>query len=326
MPTEPIGNSHVDQLLTDFAIAYGQDPAKHFVGDVGATMLRKTKQSDKYPVWSKADFYRSEMGLVGHSTPAPIGGFRVDLTNTFYADEYALKVFLADKDAKGSDLDIRKQKVRYLVGQAKLKRDKLYAAAVFATGKWTSNTEQTGKAAGPGANEFLQFGDASSDPLIVIQNQLLAVELSTGLMPNVMITNSVVDMALRRHPDILDLYKYTSGGLATRDEVAEAVGVSQIVVGHAVENTANEGQAATMARVFGNHILLAYIEPGPSQDLPTAISGYTWNEYDKVDATGVAIKTWREDDPEGEWLKAEQCVQYKITANDLGVFLKDAVI
>src|SRR5690606_27504749 len=132
--------------------------------------------------------------------------------------------------------------------------EKLYAAAAFKTGVWTANTEQTGKSTSPSSNEFLQFNDANSTPLEVLQNQILKVETSTGRRPNVLVTNSNVEFALRRHPDLLDLYKYTSGGLVPRDKLAEAIGVEKILVGRAVENTAKEGQSASMSRVFGNHI------------------------------------------------------------------------
>lgn len=324
MPMPTARDVHVDPLLTDYAIGYGQKMTA-FAGDKGATVVRKPKQSAKYAVWSKADFYRSEMIKVADGAAAPTGGFRVTTSDSYFADVYGLKTMLTDRTRSNSDLNVEKAKVRWLVQQAKLKREKLWAAACFATGLWTSNTEQTGKSSNPSTNEFLQFNDESSVPLDVIHNQLLAVELSTGFMPNKLITNSKVALALRRHPDILDLYKHTSGGLASIEEVAEAFGVTEIVVGHAVENTGKEGQSVSMGRVFGNHILLAYISDAPGDEEPTAVTGFAWSEYDKVDATGVAIRKWRENDPAGDWFHAEQAIAYAITANDCGVFLLDAV-
>ncbi len=325
MPNPTVNNARVDQLATDIAVAYGQK-MEGFVGDDGATLTKRNERSGKYPIWNKADMFRSEMGQVANNDPAPVGGLRLDTPGTLYAETYGLKTFLSDKDKAEGQVDIEKGKIRWLVQQAKLKREILYAAAAFATGLWTSNTEQTGKTSSPSTNEFLQFGDESSIPLTVIQTQLLAVETSTGLMPNTLVTNSVVDMALRRHPDVLDLYKYTKGGVASREQVAAALGVQKYIVGRAVKNTANEGQSASMARVFGNHILLAYLADTWTEDEPTAVAGFSWSEYDKVDATGAAIRRWRENDPQGEWFHSEMAIVYKIVANDLGVFLKDAVI
>lgn len=328
MPNPTVNNARVDVLATDIAVAYGQQMTD-YVGDSAATLTKRsgTDRGGKYPKWNKADMFRSEMQQVANNAPAPVGGLRLDTPGTYYAEGYSLKTFLSDKDKAESQVDIEKGKIRWLVQQAKLAREKLYAAAAFATGLWTSNTEQTGKTSGPSTNEFLQFGDEASTPIKIIQDQILAVQLSTGFTPNMLVTNPVVDMALRRHPDILDLYKYTKGGLASRQQVADTLGVTKIVVGRAVQNTAKEGQTSpTMARVFGNHILLAYVAETWTEEDPTAVAGFSWSDYDKVDATGAAIKRWREDDPEGDWLKAEMAIQYAIVANDLGVFLKDAVI
>lgn len=328
MPTSlPTGNDlrSVDPLLTDFGMAYAQEMSS-FAGDSGATIKRVpgTARGGVYPIWSKADFYRNEMAAVSNSSAAPVGGFRVT-TGTYYCDAYGLKTFIADKDLSESPLDVRKQKVRYLIQQAKLKRDKLYAAAAFATGLWTSNTEQTGKSSNPSSNEFLQFNDSSSTPLKVLQDQMLVVWKATGFMPNVMVTSPDVMYCLRRHADFKSLSQYVQRGLPTYEQIAEAVGVERVLVGRSVENTAAEGQTAVMSAVFGKHILLAYVAPTAGDEQPTAVSGFAWSDYDKVDANGAAIRTWRENDPEGEWLHAEQAIVYKRTANDLGVFFKDAV-
>jgi len=318
-----------NDLLTDFAISYGQDATKDFIADLAATLVRHSEQGGNYPVWDKGDYFRSEMKLRADGTKAAEAGFGVDLSNTFYAPVYAAKVKITDRQraqAK-SGLKLEQQKVRYLVGQSKLKRDKLFAAACFATGLWTSNTEQTGVSSGASTNQFLQFNDESSVPIKIIQDQQQVVHTSTGKEPKILVCNIKVRNALSRHPDLLDLHKHTEAGLLSDAQIAAALlgAGGKLLIGRAVENTAAEGASATMAQVFGNHALLLHTEPEMSDESPTAVAAYTWNEFDKVDAKGASIKQHRDEGIESDWLTAQQAIQFKITGNDLGVFFKNVV-
>jgi hypothetical protein len=318
---------HVNGVLTDFAMLYGQQMSD-FVGDSAATVQRVDKQSDIYPVWSKADIHRDEMELRADGTESVEFGVRLDTSNTYYSHVYALKTKLTDRQRAQAknEIDAEKAKVRTLMGKTKLKRDKLYAAAAFATGLWTANTEQTGVASDtPGANQFERFDRTGSDPLGTIGTQRQVVQLSCGYEPNVAVMNPLTLFHLANHADIKDLYKHTNGGPVSKDLVAKAIGVEKILVGAAIENTANEGAAASMSRVFGNHILLAYINPNPGDDGITAVTGFAWSEFDQVDENGAAIFSWYEKAVKSTYFEAEQAIDYAITCNDCGVFLLDAI-
>jgi hypothetical protein len=290
-------------------------------------MVRVDKQSDYYAVWSKSDSYRSNMLRRADGDSAAVSGLRVDTSNTYLCETYALKSSVSDRARINSknELDLEKAKIKYLMGQAKLKREELWAADCFATGVWTSNTEQTGKDSGPSTNEFLRFNDSSSIPIDIIQGQMLVVELSTGKLPNVAVMNSKVDFTLRRNDQITDLYKHTSAGIPSSQLVADVMGLKKIVVGRAVKNTAQEEVTASMSRVLGDHILLAYIAEAASPDDATAIGGFAWNGVDAVDATGASVRQWYDEDRKVTWYEAEQSVDFKITGNDFGVFLYTAV-
>jgi hypothetical protein len=316
---------HVDTLLTDYAIGYSQDLAKDFVADNVTTVKRVNKQSDKYTVWNKGDFFRSAMLPRADGDVASASGFRKDTDGTYYAEAYALKTALTDRQRANSDVDIEKAKVRYLMQQAKLRRDKFYATNMFATGKWTGNTEQTGVAAGPAANQFVQWNDSSSTPLLDIQEQMLVVQRNCGRMPTMAVTSLDVLYALQRHEDFQDLFKHTTGGLPAAQAIADTIGVKRLMIGNAVENTAAEGQTASMSAVYGKHFVLTYIADTPTDEEPTAVTTFTWSDFDGMTSDGATVRQWYDDDRKSTWFEAEIFFDMKITAQDCGVMMLSAV-
>jgi len=320
---------HIDSALTDFAIGYAQDLKKDFISLNAATTVKVPKQSDKYFTWTKGDWFRSEMELRGDGAVSRSAGIGISNTS-FYCDVYALSTYITERQRVNADIDVEKAKVQYLVHQSMLRRDIVWQAACFATGLWTSNTEQTGVASGPTTNQFVQFDASGAVPREVLMDQIEVVRASIGRKPNVMITSPAVMDALVRHDDFTDLTKYTVRGGPDYDDIAKAIGLGteddrMILVGNAVQNTANEGATVVMSNVFGKHVLLAYISREQSLELPTAVSQFSWSPFDQVTAEGVAVDSWYDKDRKATKYEAEMACDVAITANDAGVFLKDAV-
>ena len=327
MPLPTSRDLHVDALLTNYAVAYGQEN-QDYAAFKGSTTVRVEKESDLYPIWDKGDMFRIEMEKRADGGKSEVGGFRMS-TTSYFCHTYALKTQITkrQRNAARNEFDIEKAKVRFLTQQAHMKREKIYATDIFATGKWTSNTEQTGKSASPSTNEFLQWNDSSSTPMKDIQDQMETIHTSTGKVPNIGVTSLAVANVLRRHADFTDLHKYTAGGRISLKTVAEDLGLDDIVVGLGVENTANEQATDSMANIFGKHFLLLHVaaSAGTEPENATAITGFAWNEFDGVDENSVAITQWWDDETKSDWYEAEQAFDMKITANDLGLFFKDAV-
>jgi hypothetical protein len=315
----------VDVLLTDYAMGYAQNKSGVHVASQIGTVKKVKKASDRYVIWDKGDFWRSEMQQVGRGEPAPEAGFRMS-TDTYFCDDYALKKLVLDKDVTDADVDLRLATTEYLTDQALLKRDKVVAAAVFATGLWTGVTEETGVSASPSTNEFLQWNDSSSVPIKDFLDARESVRQACGHLANVCLTSWPVINALSYHSDIVGRYQYVSGGGISLEQMEQLLGV-KFVIGGVMENTANEEATDVLADVWGKHALFMYVEPNPSPNsmTPTAVTTFSWSDYDKMDATGAVIKSWRNDDPDGEWLRVQSSFDCKITAQDAAVFHKDCV-
>lgn len=329
MPINPTAQSlHVDALLTEMSIGYGTDAAKTYVADRACTIVPVDKQSDKYPVWDKGDYYRSDMDLRADGARSKGSGQRMS-TGTYFADVYALHTTLTDRQRKNADVDVEGAKIRYLTNQTKLKRDKIYATAAFGSGIWSGFNDQTGVASSPSTDEFIQWSNyTNGDPIADITDQVVALEVAAGVPGARLmgICNTYVFEKLRHHPDMLDRVKYTAGvsspANVTPEILAAVLGVDELIIAKAVENTAKEGQTASMARVFGNHFLLQYKTDAPDDETPTGSCLFSWSEFDEVTPEGAAIFSWYEDSKRTTFYEAEMAADVKITAADLGgIFL-----
>lgn len=325
MPNNPTaGALHVDKLLTEYAIGYGTDIASTYVADRVCTLLPVDKQSDKYAVWNKGDLFRSEMGLRADGDKSVGSGQRMS-TDTYFADVYALHTKLTDRQKKNADVDVESAKVRYLMNQTKIKRDKIFAATAFTTSVWSGFTDQTGSATTPSTNEFYHWSDyTNSNPISDITNKVIALEVSAGV-PGVTlqgVTNSAVFEALRHHPDLLDRIKYTAGVERPADVtpamMAAIFGIDELIVAKGVENTAAEGQTASMSRIFSNNFLLHYKAQAASDEDPTGTTLFSWSEFDEVTPEGAAIFSWYEEDRRATIMEVEMACDIKVTATDLG--------
>jgi hypothetical protein len=334
MPSNPTAAAlHIDRALTDFAIAYGPELSTSFVADRACTVKDVDKESDYYYVWNKGDFFRSEAAKRADGDKSEGGGQRVSST-TYFADVYALHTLLTDRQraAARNEIDVEAAKVRYLMHQMKLIRDKQFASELFATSVWSGFTDQKGVASGASTNEYDQWDDyTNSDPIANITTQISNLEVTAG-MPGVelvAVTNTKVFRTLQNHPDFLDRIKYTAGverpASVTATAMAEVLGIDEIIIAKSVENTAAEGATATMAKVFDDYFLLLYRATTASDDMPTAATLFSHSEFDDVTPDGAAIFSWYEEARRATIMEAQTAFDIKVTAADMGGLFYDCI-
>jgi hypothetical protein len=81
------------------------------------------------------------------------------------------------------------------------------------------------------------------------------------LTPNTAFMSKAVHSTLRRHPSLSTSLggTYTSGKTLTDEEIAQALGVSKIVVGNTLKQTSKRGQTLVTGPIWGNHFGLLHV-------------------------------------------------------------------
>lgn len=329
MPTSAAniqGTLHVDRYLTRYSVNYVQE-RKNFIAQRAASVIPVQKQSDLYVVYDRGYFWRDEVAPRALGGRPQQVGYKLGQGN-YNATEYALEHIIDDRQRANVDDPIRldENAVTLLTQKHMIKQDRVWAQNFFTTGKWA--TEATGITSTPSGNNFLQFQDHSSDPVGVIDSYKDIINEKTGFMPNTLVLGAAVRRVLRTHPDISDRIKYTQTGIADEDVLSKLFEVPTVVCARSVHNAAAEGATNSFEYITDPYaMLLAYIEPNPGLDSPTAIANFAWTGLipGVTNTLGGVIERGRDPRAHSDYFQGRMAWDLRIIAPDLAVFFNEAV-
>jgi len=323
MPQPARQDVHVDSILTNISVGFMQSAAD-FVADKVFPIVPVAKQSNKYFLYDRSFWYRSEMEKRAPSTESAGGGWALT-TDNYSADVWAVHKDIDNQTESNTDapLNLRTDATNWCSLQALLRKDKVWVANYFTTSKWTG--DQTGVAAAPGANQFLQFDQSTSDPFKTIELSRIAIKNRTGYYPNTLVMGAQVWSILKNHATLLDRIKYTQTGIVSMDLLAGALGLDRVLVASGVENTANEGATASYSFIAGKSMLLVYSAPNPSLMEPSGGYTFSWTGLEGAGAFGNTISTLPAPLIKSERVELEMAFDQKLVAADMGVFFASAI-
>jgi hypothetical protein len=325
MPYQPdVRDVHIDAALTNFSIAYMQD-ATDFVSDQVFPCVPVQHKSDKYFVFGKDVFMRRGGRITPFGQEAPRGGFGISNDN-YSTDTWRWAFDLLPDVKANSDPGINMDQAasNFVMNGLMVEREIQWVNAFFTTGKW--DTDKTGGV------DFAQWDDpANSDPIADMAAARIKIKQSTGFMPNTWTVGFQVHEALKRHPLVVDRFKYTSSDSITHDMIARLFEVDRYLVASAVNATNQEGQAITTDFIMGKHALLTYSAPAPSLMAHSAGYTFVWSGLTGLNNLGVA--TFRYPLPilgvteagVVERIEGQYAYTHKLTGTDLGYFWSGAV-
>ena len=326
MPNPTASDVHVNAALTNISIAYTQE-ADSFVADRVFPLLQVPKQSDRYFVYDKDDFFRSEAQLRAPGTPSAGSGFGIDNTPSYFADVYAIHKDVDDQIRANSDAAINPDRdaTVYVTQQLLMKREQVWVANYFAGGgQFTGSSTGGDVAAGNLLNGA--WNVAGSTPIEDIDREINSVQTKTGFRPNKLVVGTAVHRVLKNHPDILDRIRYTQQGIVTEDLMAALLGVDEYMVARATNNTANAGAAGTYANIAGtDNALLVYCAPNPGLMTPSAGYTFSWNGLLGAGPQGQRIKRFRMEHLASDRIEGELAFDCKLVGADLGAFFNNCV-
>lgn len=327
MPASNIqGTLHVDRYLTNYSLAYLQEKSS-FIAGRASSLIRVQNQSDKFVSYDRGYFWRDEMAsrpLGGR--PSQIG-YKVS-EGTYSAQEWAAEHVVDDRQRANTDapINLDQNATRLLSDKAMIRADRLWASTFFIPGAWT--TLRVGTASTPGTNQFLQFDDANSDPIGVMDSAKDTMHQITGFMPNTLVLGATVRKVLRSHADIADRIKYVGIGLANEVVLQELFDIPNVMTARAIYNSAAEGATDAFSYIVNSRAAwLGYVEPNPGLDSPTAIANFAWQGLipGQTNDFGGVISRGRDPRAYSDWFHNRMAFDLKQVSADLGVFFQTAV-
>lgn len=310
MPGPTLSDVHVDVPLSNISTAYKNEK---YIGDMILPKVDVQKQSDKFYAWTKDFWFRNTVEERAPGDSYPEGSF--GLTQ----DNYACNIYHAskpvnDEDRKNQDpaIDLERTASEWLAEQFMLNMEILIANTVFKTGVW--GTDAVG-----GSAHTVWSNYTSSTPEVDLDTGMRTVQSTTGIDPAFLAVGREVHDKLRRHPKLLDIFKYTSRAILTKEMISDALGISKYLVGNSIEVKTLEGATAAYTRIWGKNAFLYHVPPTPGLMVPSAGYTFVW----PIDGPGgfkVEIRPWRDDARDRDLYRGKTSFDNKVIGKDLGYF------
>lgn len=349
MPLSPsirqVADLHINQPLQQVSVAYLQSNDSWIHSKVFPT-IGVSKQSDIFWRFPKGTLFREDVAVRAPGAEPPRTSWKV-LKDSYLCEIYELAEDIFDEERANADSEFELDSMAaiQLSTNHKLFAERQWASKYFTAGVWSRNL--TGIPAGvPAANQFLQWDAAGSDPMTMIQTEVIIMQESTGIRPNFLLITPYIELALANHPLILDRIKYTgvatamniqfpgAGTKAWRAMLSELFNVPNIYVADVVHNesapiydddpSADPSNPAGMQFLFGKNMMLGYAASTPGKRVPTAGYTFSWTGYT---GSGLAPRFIKDRNVirRCDTIVAESSFTFQVICPDLAVFYQDVV-
>ena len=185
--------------------------------------------------------------------------YSVSHSATYALINYALSDVVTEKMRKqqAAPMQVDMDTAENLTDILLLNKEYLLSSALFNTGStgFSGYTETLNA-----GSDYYQWNDyTNSAPMLCASYAKGKIHSNSGVTSKIsLIVGYDVWTQLENHPDVLELIKYTQMGVVTQDIVAKAMQIDNLYVGRASYNSANEGQTATLASVWGKYALFMH--------------------------------------------------------------------
>jgi hypothetical protein len=311
-----VADVYSNKTLSSMSVQYANDA---YIGDRLLPILNAGSQpTGNYFVYDKRSRLAYPDDLIGdREIPNEIDDARSTASFSCKDRGYTNSISKKVVDAADAPLDELMDLTEAINEGLAFKREKRQATVLTTAANFGSNT-----AALAAANRWDSAGGGNP----VKDLQAAKAALWTGRGPSVVKGYCPRDVwdVLARHPQILDLFKFSGSnpGLATPDMLAKWFGLESILVGDAREDTANKGQTASYSRIWGSNTFgMVRVAQRPS--IRNASFGYTF----RMNGT---VKSFQWFDGragyDGRWYsKVAVSDDEKVVASDTGYLLTTVI-
>lgn len=302
-----------NHVLTKVAGEYAVNEAE-YAAPALAPVLPVAVQAATFPVWKRENL----LNVPDLKARAPGASYpRVDLElddDTFATKDYGIEVPLDDRQKAiyRSAFDADRGKIQR--GTRILMLNKERRVHALATGGGV-----------PSSSPGTKWDAGGADPIGDVDAVREVIHDNCGMDPNTMIIPRDVFNVLKESSVILDKIKYTQRGIVTAEIMAAVFGVGRIVIAGSTQNTANEGQAVSIGKLWGDSVILAYVNAVPDIESPTFARTFAWSGYSGSSNGEVAVSTYRDENGNSTVHKCLHDVDEKLASAACGYHLSSVL-
>lgn len=294
------GEVHVDQVLTQISVGY---PNEGLVGEQLFPPVPVKKQSDKYYVFGREGWLPEDDVRAPGAIAREILGASVS-TKTYFCVEHALQIAVTDEERKNADSPLAPDRdgTEIVTSKIMLGRERAIQTLATTAGNYAAANTVTLS----GTSQWNDY--TNSDPIGNLRTGKRAVHAKIFREPNTLVIPYPVMSILEDHPDFLERVKYSERAIFSPELLGAVLGFGKIVVPGVGINTAALGQAETLAYLWGNDVVMAYVPARPGMKIPAYGYEFVWE--------GQVVDRWRENPRKSDIIRVSRSYDHKMTAID----------
>ncbi|MCX7017106.1 MAG: hypothetical protein NTW86_31845 [Candidatus Sumerlaeota bacterium] len=139
------------------------------------------------------------------------------------------------------------------------------------------------------------------------------MQLASLVLTNATLPGETLQGKVRLHAKIIDRMKYTQLRGAGAIQLAELFDVERVLVPRAVKNTANPGQPADIAYVWGKNAFLCYTPARPAMKQTAFAYTFRW-ALAPGSVNGLVVERWRENRRKADMIRVQKYYDAKVIA------------
>lgn len=312
MSSPILGSAKVDKILSQFSQKYTN---RNYVSEMVLPVLRVKEKTGKFAQYGTENLrVYSDATFRAPGTRANTVDYTVS-QGTYSCQEHAIEKRVPDELKNNTDdpYDAMRDATATIMDNLWVNQERALATAMTSTATLTQNTTLSGTS---------QWSDYNnSDPFTDINTGIETIRAATGQRPNSAVMSFDVMRKLKDHPDVRDQLKYTNGGQFSEDAFVQWLkghfGLSNVYVGTAIYDSADEGQTASLGNVWNDDFVLFYQNERPT--MMQATFGYTFVDQPRV------VETYREESHVSDVVRQRYSYDQAIMDASLAYLIKDAV-
>jgi hypothetical protein len=307
------GTVHISQPLSNVAAGFKQ--AGHIWNGI-MPIVPVDKETDSYYEFGR-EFLRYHGKVRANGAPAQEVNSYSAAEKTYECVEHSYKDIVTDRDRSKADPIINPD-VRVTNNLTKIVDLDL---EVGAASTLFNAANFVGMTAAP-TNKW-DVSVVDGDPVTDVDTAVRAVQKEIGVKPNTMVIGAQVFDVLKRHPDLLEMFKYTGKGILTLEMLQQAFNIEKILVGDAIYINSKAGQSTvTTDYIWGKSCAILYTPANPAMEEPAW--GYTFM-HKLFGGVTARVKKWRDENRGGDMIEVSRSFSQKVTGQKAG-YLYTAVI
>ncbi|MCD6069608.1 MAG: hypothetical protein K0S42_124 [Microvirga sp.] len=321
----PVGRgTYRDPVLSRYATRNFDIGADGFIAGQISVTVPVDKQSGIYNVFDPAGWLSTVDDLRAPKARPKDVWFTVS-SDTYFAHNRALKSEIALEDLSNEDPSMQLRQNHTDLILTVLRRNQEQRLATLAT-------SSGGPATIVALSGATSWASGSADIVGQVTSAHAGVWLTSGMSPNTAIIDWQSLNAIKTHPRLLSNWNATAGGELSDEIVARNIlKVQRLVVAKVLQNTAKQGQAMSVAPIWGNICLFAVTNP-ENQAAPNFLSRFRWRPSEGPygmpvgdNFNVVRDRFDRAGEPKVEVIEGGYFQGEKLTGRELGYLLKNTL-